>query len=173
MDICEYNSLVLYINLILWEICSSSSIYKTNFAQTIYNMYEFMILLNNVTYFIHSSLAQYVDVQCSAVQCSALHCSEIHYSEFKFISGKCTALHLRALHYVHPSTPKCSWQKILLAQQIFMNSIPNFCTVEEEQCSQIKSIFLKSSAKLCYIHYNIGYSTNQGNGWFWLVQVGF
>ena len=35
---------------------------KKNFAQTNYNIYEFMILLNNVTYFIHSILAHYIDV---------------------------------------------------------------------------------------------------------------
>ena len=29
---------------------------KLTFAQTDYNIYEFIILLNNVTYFIHSSL---------------------------------------------------------------------------------------------------------------------
>ena len=63
-----------------------------------------MILLNNVTYFIQSILAQYIYVQCSAlqcsaVQCSAVHCIVLHYSEFQFSSWKCTALHVRAIHY--------------------------------------------------------------------------
>ena len=93
-----YKSLVLCIIFILHEE-KNFCVYKTKSPKTNYNIYEIMILLNNVTYYIHCILAHYIDVLCSAVKCSALHCSIIHYSEFLFSSGKCTALHLRALYY--------------------------------------------------------------------------
>ena len=41
-------------------------------VHTNYNIYEFMIFLNNVTYFILSILALYF--MFSAVQCCAVHC---------------------------------------------------------------------------------------------------
>ena len=126
-----------------------------------------MILLNNVTYFIHFILAHYIDVQCSAVKCSALHCSVIHYSEFLFSSGKCSALHLRAIYYntrthLHQSALGSSlsfaikytfsnMQEHSTKLKIFMNLISNFFTVQEEKCSHNKYNFCRPSTKYFYI----------------------
>ena len=96
---CHINIKIWYYVLISFFMKETFAFTKQTIAQTNYDIYEFIILLNNVTYFTHSILAIYIHVQCSAVQCIALHCSVIHYSEFQFSSGKCTALHLRAFHY--------------------------------------------------------------------------
>ena len=93
-----YKSLVLCIIFILHEEKNFCA-YKTKSPKTNYNIYEIMILLNNVTYHIHCILAHYIDVLCSAVKCSALHCSIINYNEFLFSSGKRSTLHLRAIYY--------------------------------------------------------------------------
>ena len=59
--------------------CISAQYATVNFnlvqgsVHTYYNIYEYMIFLNNVTYFIHCILALYI-YMISAVQCSAVHC---------------------------------------------------------------------------------------------------
>ena len=61
------NTKVWYYVLMSFFLKKTFLFTKQTYAQTNYNIYEFMILLNNVTYLIHSILAHYIDVQCSAV----------------------------------------------------------------------------------------------------------
>ena len=115
--------------------------------------------MNNITYFIHSILAIYIYVQCSAVQCSAvqciaLHCSVIHYSKFQFSSGKCTALHLRAFHY---NTHRDLHQSAL--DSFFSFSIKSTLSNMYEHSTE-QNIFMQQEAKhifrkavyYCYIY---------------------
>ena len=73
----------------------------------------------NLLYTFHFSPLYWCLVQCSEVQCIALQHNTLQYIFIQFREVQCTTLESNLLQYAHPSTPKCSWQLLVLCYKIY------------------------------------------------------
>ena len=97
-------------------LCLQNKLYS-NWLQHLWN-YDITAQCNLCYQFYFSPLYWFL-VQYSEVQCNALQRKTLQWIFIRFREVQCTTLESNLLQYAHPSTPKCSWQLLILCYKIY------------------------------------------------------